>query len=391
MEEKKKKGKKIIGLYGILLFLYLGFQIWFAIKESKKQKNLKKVHETPFVSILVPFYNEKPQEIIDTIWSLVALEYPAFEILVMDDGSKTTESYDALIREFGDSDKLVRIFRQSNAGKREAQVSLSLVAAPETKYFLTVDSDSILDPGCLMEMVRIASEFGAKAVSGGIMPKKGNDLLNLLLRIRYWSANWQERLSQSYFGQVNCCSGPCSLWDAEIFYKVCEKYVSQTFLGKKCTYGDDRHLTNLYIEEGADIRMASNAMCQTATPDSWQKWFKQQLRWSKSFYRESWYSATKVRGKMKPYSIFMNVMAFMLPLLLLVNIYRVIRGHKVNWKLYFGSVLCVGFIRGAYAFWCTRDWTYFLSPVYGVIHFLIVFPIRVYALFRLKDTSWGTR
>ena len=42
-----------------------------------------------------------------------------------------------------------------------------------------------------------------------------------------------------------CCSGPFSAYRKEIIDKVKEKYITQYFLGENCTYGDDRHLTNL--------------------------------------------------------------------------------------------------------------------------------------------------
>ena len=42
---------------------------------------------TPFVSLQVPAYNEPPEMVIETLGSLVALDYPAYEVIVIDDNT----------------------------------------------------------------------------------------------------------------------------------------------------------------------------------------------------------------------------------------------------------------------------------------------------------------
>ena len=42
---------------------------------------------TPFVSLQVPAYNEPPEMVIETLESLVALDYPAYEVIVIDDNT----------------------------------------------------------------------------------------------------------------------------------------------------------------------------------------------------------------------------------------------------------------------------------------------------------------
>lgn len=42
---------------------------------------------TPFVSLQVPAYNEPPDMVIETLQSLVALDYPAYEVIVIDDNT----------------------------------------------------------------------------------------------------------------------------------------------------------------------------------------------------------------------------------------------------------------------------------------------------------------
>lgn len=386
-----------ISVYGIMLIIYLGTQIYYAIREKIRQNVLKnyELEEYPFVSSLVPFFNESFQEIDDTIESLMKMDYPKdkHEIIVMDNGSDDIRVYNDLLLKYREI-KNVKILRQENAGKRDAQVNMSEFADDQVEYYLTVDSDTIFDTLALKEMVKVAKYFDVEAVSGGIMVKKNNNFLNMLLRVRYWTANWQERLSQSWFNQVNCCSGPCSLWKASLYNEVKESYIGQTFLGKKCTYGDDRHLTNLFIQKGGKIKMADRAFCYTSVPETWSKWIKQQIRWSKSFYRESWWSFTRLGEKMGWFFKYQNSMAFLLPFVLVFNVfYYSLTGNVTTLTIlfYLASITLAGLIRGLYGYFSTFDKTYFLAPIYGFIHFTIVFPIRIYALFRMTDTKWGTR
>src|SRR5262249_24738540 len=41
--------------------------------------------QTPFASLHVPAYNEPPEMVLETLRSLVALDYPAYEVIVIDD------------------------------------------------------------------------------------------------------------------------------------------------------------------------------------------------------------------------------------------------------------------------------------------------------------------
>ncbi len=43
--------------------------------------------DTPFVSLQVPAYNEPPDMVIETVQSLTELDYPAYEIIVVDDNT----------------------------------------------------------------------------------------------------------------------------------------------------------------------------------------------------------------------------------------------------------------------------------------------------------------
>src|SRR5204863_5540295 len=60
----------------------------------------------------------------------------------------------------------------------------------------------------------------------------------------------------------------------------------QRSLGVECTYGDDRALTGMLLRRGWTTRYDGAAEAWTDAPDRYRKFFRQQLRWKKSWARE---------------------------------------------------------------------------------------------------------
>ena len=392
-------------LYGTILITWLLSQFIIASIERKKHKTISQTYrkfiknanrkkDNHFVTVIVPFYNETIHDMQSTLYAVDSLYYKNYECIVWDDGSEDNGVYLKINRLYENNPKFKIIRSEKNMGKRHAHSQAFQYRNPKTKYIMTIDSDSTVSPRCLDEFMITASRYDADAVAGVILPKEGGGFLSTLLKVRYWGANYQERLSQSNFNQVNCCSGACALWRASMFSKIEGTYITQTFLGKKCTYGDDRHLTNLFMREGKVIKASPEAISFTTTPITLMKFFKQQLRWSKSFYRETIWSFTKIRKKLGWYFIYFNTVAFFLPFILFANATHVLFFRQLSWKvavLYTFWMVFAALLRGAYAFWYTKDKIYFLSPIYGALHLFCVLPIRIFALTQLRDTRWGTR
>ena len=80
----------IIYLIGYTLILgssvVIGAVSVYEKRKKKELKNILKLENSVRVSILIPAYNEKVT-IVQTIESLLNLEYKDYEIIVVDDGS----------------------------------------------------------------------------------------------------------------------------------------------------------------------------------------------------------------------------------------------------------------------------------------------------------------
>ena len=234
------------------------------------------------------------------------------------------------------------------------------------------------------------------AVCGDIRVENARfNLLTRLIAIRYWTAFNLERAAQSFFGAIRCCSGPFSAYRAEVIRRVKERYINQTFCGRKCTYGDDRHLTNLVLDQGYRTIYQEAALANTYVPDTLREYITQQNRWNKSFFRE-WLWTPRDLSKVHPYCVFD---AFFQPLMFLI--FTLVIGHNAycfagaqDLKVpvyYLGMLVLMASVRTLYGLVRTWNPEFLVFILYGFLHILVLTPVRFKSLLTLDDNAWGTR
>jgi hyaluronan synthase/N-acetylglucosaminyltransferase len=229
------------------------------------------------------------------------------------------------------------------------------------------------------------------------------NLLTRLIDMRYWHAFHVERAAQSYHMAVMCCSGPLAAYRARVVDMFMGRYVTQRFLDKFCTFGDDRHLTNLVLSLGYLVVMDPRAHCLTAVPITLRQYIRQQTRWNKSFYREMLWTTGAIRSH-SWYMTYDLANQFFLPFLLIAAlvstvVIAVAGGGLATVSLYVGTVAGIGFVRSLYAVFARRGvkfptrLSYLLFFLYGFIYVGLLMPVRLGALvgLLLGRTGWGTR
>lgn len=267
---------------------------------------------TPGVTIIVPCYNEE-EWIQETIFNAVDQDYPMdkLEVLIVDDFS-TDRSVEmaqkALDKLYAEAERFktkerVRLIRQpKNAGKREALAVGAKAAKHELIVF--VDSDSFLAPDAIRNLVQPFQDPKMGGVSGRTdVANTYTNNLTKMQSVRYYIAFRIMKAAEAYFDAVTCLSGPLSCYKKSIVLEHMDAWLNQRFLGQRATFGDDRAITNFVLRKHRTSYQDS-AICNTIVPNRHAMFLKQQMRWKRSWLRESTIAATFIWKKEPLASIF---------------------------------------------------------------------------------------
>lgn len=384
----------LISLYGVIALGRVFYQVWSGSRERQAQQALAQHYDDyplPKVTILVPTYNEPIEFFRPSIESLVRQDHPDFEIIVIDDGSENGADIRQVCYENG-----VRHMLVPHGGKREALYAGYMQASADTEFILTTDSDTTWETDAARKLIipmlhnqHIGATTGYVAIRN-----RTTNLLTKMVSLRYWIAFNQERAAASYHKAVNCVSGPLGAYRREALEHVMDDFISQQYAGSVCTYGDDRHLTNLTLLKGWHVGFSS-AVCYTDNPTTLRAYIRQQLRWSRSFWREMFWQVHAL-DKHHIYMFYDLFFALFMPLFLLTNLWLgifqlVYSGQSLTLHWYALTVCMMGLARVIEPMWVTRDPRYLYFVVYGYFHFLFLLPVKLCALLSLDSGSWGSR
>jgi hyaluronan synthase/N-acetylglucosaminyltransferase len=383
----------LLVLYGVLAIGHLIVQTVLGHLEFRRERRLPFDPEWhPSVTVIVPVYNEDTGLLQRCLRSIERQDYPDLETLVVDDGSMSRNELLEVLEEYAGGQFRV-LLKRENQGKRRSQAEVLDRARGE--IIVTVDSDTSLEPDAVSYIVQRFKECGVAAVTGDVrVANRRTNLLTRLIGYRYWSAFHQERAAQSLFGVMMCCSGPFSAYRRDVVERVKDAYIGQTFLGRICTVGDDRHLTNLVLAAGYRTVFDQRATAWTQVPKTIPVYVRQQTRWNKSFYRELLWTA-RFAYRRHPYLsldlAFQTLLPFMLVGALGAMVYQAVAidlGHL--WQ-YLAILVGIGLLRSLYGIVRTRDPGFLTFICYGVLHVTLLIPVRLYSLATLRRTHWGTR
>lgn len=295
-------------------------------KESKldRRESTEDILKNPYtypVSILVPAYNEEVG-VVSTVRSLLALEYPEKEVIVIDDGSKDSTS-ERMIQEFNmvqipfavrthiQTAKIdaiyqssifpyIRLIKKANGGKADALnagINLSSYS-----YFCAIDGDSILEnDGLLKTMKPIIESDGQVIVTGGSVRIANGSTISrskveiidlpkhpvvLMQIIEYFRAFLIGRLALSHLNILLIVSGAFGVFNKE--------RVIQAGGYNKNTVGEDMELVvrlhRLLREEKSKQRIeyVPDPVCWTEAPESLEVLRSQRVRWQRGLFETLW-------------------------------------------------------------------------------------------------------
>ncbi|KAF8985526.1 Hyaluronan synthase 3 [Entomortierella lignicola] len=281
---------------------------------------------------------------------------------------------------------------QPHHGKRSAMYTGFVIMLQQgIESVVVTDSDTYLDPAVCKELAFALAESSIiGAATGDVRIYNTGTWVSFLSSIRYWFAFNLERGAQSFHSVVNCVSGPLGIYRMSIVAEIMDDWVHQSFLGVLCTYGDDRHLTNLVLREGYKVKFSPYAICYTDTPIRYIAWVTQQTRWSKSFFREIpiQLGCMHLHSPWMTYALLYQLIYPMMTVYSFVHCIYFGTGAQLAWWLV--TTAFVGIIKTAYAIKVTGDKKFFFATAYGFFYMIGYIPAKMYAALTLYDNSWGT-
>lgn len=256
----------------VMAFFWIAGGLYYYLRRERGQplpENPPPMERYPFVSILVPCFNEE-EHIASTVAALSAQAYPEYEIIAINDGSSdaTAERLDGLVT---DHPRLRVVHLAQNQGKANALRMGAL--ASNSEYLVCVDADAVLEPeatrwmvGHLMDGPRVG------AVTGNPRVRNRTTLLGRMQIGEFSAIIGLIKRAQRTYGRLFTISGVICAFRRSALHGV-------------GFWSDDMVTEDIDVSwrlqlAGWDIRYEPNALCWILMPESLRGLWSQRLRWA---------------------------------------------------------------------------------------------------------------
>jgi peptidoglycan-N-acetylglucosamine deacetylase len=246
-----------------------------AFLHKRRGKPSSRTGDEPFVSVLVPAYDEE-RVVVPTLASVLASDYPRFEVIVVDDGSRDGTS--AMVESAFATDPRVRLLRQENQGKSAALNRA--VSEARGEILVTIDADTRIDPPAIRRLVRHFVDANVAGVAGNTKVANRNRRLTRWQALEYICG---QNLDKRAFDLLNCITvvpGAIGAWRASVIRS------SGGF--SRHTVAEDTDLTLTIRRNGWRILFDEQAIGRTIAPESSAALVRQRFRWTFGTLQALW-------------------------------------------------------------------------------------------------------
>ncbi len=370
-------GLILLLVYALLALLSMLAIRYYARKDTQHQLDiLASSPMAPGLTILAPAFNEG-LTIISNVRSLLTLNYPRYEIIIINDGS-TDNTMEQLIAEFRMvavdfaynarilTQPVRKIYKSTDPayssllvidkvnGKSKADAVNAGINIATFDYFVCTDVDCILHKDTLLELaLPVMQEQKKRVIAVGATLRIANSsdfdegvlirmrppqqLLPRFQEVEYIRSFVLGKMGWSYINCVPNVSGGLGLFDKEVATR-CGGYDHSSFgedmelLTRMCRYAHDNQINYA-------IRYIPRTLCWTEGPASIKIFSRQRTRWARGLaqlmYAHFSMFMNPRYGKMGlivfPFNFFFELLA---PLIefsgILIYIYLGVTG-QVNW------------------------------------------------------------
>ena len=319
-------------VYGVLIcssYLFSAIFSYFEIRDYKRKHNLKnevsllQSSNLPGISILAPAYNEEAN-ISENVKSLLTVNYPSYEIIIINDGSKDN-TLQKLIDDFhlvedntlryypiackpikkvykskNKAFKNLTVIDKENGGKADALIAGINIS--EDNIVCCIDVDCVLEQDALLKLIKPFLNNKKKVIaSGGIIRiansciiedgkiievKLPDTFLAKAQILEYFRAFLMGRMAWSRVDGLLLISGAFGMFD--------KKTVIEAGGYNTNTVGEDMELLvrmrkmMRQRKEPYSVGFIPDPLCWTEVPQSWSILSRQRNRWTRGTAETLW-------------------------------------------------------------------------------------------------------
>lgn len=262
----------VLIIFLTILFVRYFSLLWFSYLGHAERNVLgvREIRELPPVSIIVPAYNEG-RVLERALTSLMRLDYPEYEVLVVDDGSTDDTLEIASQWEGQRGSGLFRVITKPNGGK--ASALNAGIAHSLHPLVMSMDADSYVEPRTLLAAARHFSDPAVGAVAGNVKVENRGTIVTRLQALEYIEGLNMPRRAQGFVAAVNIVPGPVGVFRREALEEI-GGYDTDTF-------AEDCDLTLKMMAAGWRVEYEDQAIAWSEAPESWRDLTQQRYRWTR--------------------------------------------------------------------------------------------------------------
>lgn len=223
--------------------------------------------QCPSVSILIPAYYEEAG-IARSLDGLTRLDYPNYEVLVINDGSEDRTVEETL--PYLQDPRVRLIDKHINEGKGMALNDA--IPCAKGDLILVMDADTVPEPQILRIMAAHFKAPNIGAVCGNARVRNRKNWISSLQAVEFSSVIGLLRRAQRIWGRIMCVSGVCGMFRREALIKA--------GLYSPGMATEDIDLTFKLQMLNYDVLYEARARVWMEVPESLEMLWKQRIRWA---------------------------------------------------------------------------------------------------------------
>jgi GT2 family glycosyltransferase len=257
-------------LYPLLSALnWIAGSLIYARRREGGSSDFYELDEHPFVSVLIPAHDEEGV-IVETVECVLELDWPAFEVIVVDDGSSDRTS--ELLAPYASQGRIRLVTKQVNEGKAMALNDAWPLARGE--IVLIVDADGRPNRDVLRWMVpHFVKVPRVAAVTGNPRVVNTTTLLAKMQAIEFSATVSVLRRAQVTWGRVMTFSGVCTA--------LRRSAVESAGRFRPEMVTEDIDMAWQLQTRFFDVRYEPRAVFAMQVPETMRFWWRQRARWAR--------------------------------------------------------------------------------------------------------------